>query len=144
MQLPPPGQLTLFFKEHWSNPHFACSWDSPNYYIVRALPGNKLPFQYTYFTSNHPPWINRGFIKGEAMRLLWTISSKSTREESEGCLANFKQRLEAGRYPTQYIERRLYQVKTIALNKRKRICSDVHVSTKFGLAISFLLDIKCH
>ena len=28
MQLPSPGQLTLFFKEHLSNPLFACSWDS--------------------------------------------------------------------------------------------------------------------
>ena len=31
MQLPSPGQLTLFFKEHLSNPHFACSWDSPTH-----------------------------------------------------------------------------------------------------------------
>ena len=70
MQLPSPGQLTLFFKEHLSNPHFACSWDSPTHQIVRALPSNKPPFQYTHFTSYHPPWVNRGFIKGEAMRLL--------------------------------------------------------------------------
>ena len=31
MQLPSPGQLTLFFKEHLSNAHFACSWDSPTH-----------------------------------------------------------------------------------------------------------------
>ena len=70
MQLPSPGQLTLFFKEHLSNPHFACSWDSPTHQIVRTLPSNKPPFQYAHFTSYHPPWVNRGFIKGEAMRLL--------------------------------------------------------------------------
>ena len=27
-------------------------------------------FQYTHFTSYHPPGVKRGFIKGEAVRLL--------------------------------------------------------------------------
>lgn len=81
MQLPSPGQLTLFFKEHLSNPLFACSWDSPTHQIVRALPSNKPPFQNTHFTSYHPLWVNRGFIKGEAMRFplnnLFEISVKN-------------------------------------------------------------------
>ena len=42
-------------------------------------------FQYTHFTSCHPPGVKRGFIKGEAIRLLRTNSSKTTFEE---CLAN--------------------------------------------------------
>ena len=56
--------------------------------------------QCTHFTSCHPPGVKRGFIKGEAIRLLRTNSSKTTFEE---CLANFKRRLEARRYPKKYI-----------------------------------------
>lgn len=100
---------TVFFKEHLSNPHFACSWDSPTHYIVRALPSNKPPFQYTHFTSYHPPWVNRGFIKGEAMRLLWTISSKSAwRIIRMPCALQTTP--QSRRYPTQYIERCLSNV----------------------------------
>ena len=35
-------------------------------------------FQYTHFTSCHPPGVKRGFIKGEAIRLLRPNSSKTT------------------------------------------------------------------
>ena len=55
-------------------------------------------FQYTHFTSCHPPGVKRGFIKGEAIRLLRTNSS----ETFEECLANFKRRLEARGYPKKY------------------------------------------
>ena len=34
-------------------------------------------FQYTHFNSCHPPGMKNGFIKGEAMRLLRTNSSKT-------------------------------------------------------------------
>ena len=34
-------------------------------------------FQYTHFNSCHPPGVKNGFIKGEAMRLLRTNSSKT-------------------------------------------------------------------
>ena len=57
-------------------------------------------FQYTHFTSCHPPGVKRGFIKGEAIRLVRTNSSKTTFEE---CLANFKRHLEARRYPKKYL-----------------------------------------
>ena len=43
-------------------------------------------FQYTHFTSCHLPGVKGGFIKGEAIRLLRTNSSKTTFEE---CLSNF-------------------------------------------------------
>ena len=33
-------------------------------------------FQYTRFKSSHPPSVKKGFIKGEALRLLRTCSSK--------------------------------------------------------------------
>ena len=38
-------------------------------------------FQYTHFSSCHPPGIKKGFIKGEAMRLLRKNSSKNIFEE---------------------------------------------------------------
>ena len=34
-------------------------------------------FQYTHFSSCHPPGVRKGFIKGEALRLLRTNSSKT-------------------------------------------------------------------
>ena len=45
------------------------------------------PTEYTHFTSCHPPGVQRGFIKGEAIRLLKINSPKTTFDES---LANFK------------------------------------------------------
>ena len=38
-------------------------------------------FQYTHFSSWHPPGVKKGFIKGEALRLLRTNSSKNIFEE---------------------------------------------------------------
>ena len=61
-------------------------------------------FQYTHFNSCHPPGVKNGFIKGEAMRLLRTNSSKTTFEES---LVKFKQRLRSRGYPKTVIERSL-------------------------------------
>ena len=60
-------------------------------------------FQYSHFASCHP----RGFIKGGAIRLLRTNSSKTIFDE---CLAKFKQCLEARGYPKQDIERPLSEV----------------------------------
>ena len=34
-------------------------------------------FQYTHFSSCHPTGVKRGFVKGEALRLLRTNSSKN-------------------------------------------------------------------
>jgi len=64
-------------------------------------------FQYTHFSSCHPPGVKRGFIKGEEIRWLRTNSSKTTFEE---CLANFKRRLEARGYPKKCIESSLSEV----------------------------------
>ena len=38
-------------------------------------------FQCTHFSTCHPPGVKRGFIKGEALRLLRTNSSKTFFEE---------------------------------------------------------------
>ena len=47
-------------------------------------------FQYTHFSSCHPLGVKKGFIKGEALRLLRTNSSKNIFEEK---IQNFKSRL---------------------------------------------------
>ena len=47
-------------------------------------------FQCTHFSTCHPPGVKRGFIKGEALRLLRTNSSKTFFEES---VTNFKTHL---------------------------------------------------
>ena len=58
-------------------------------------------FQYTHFSSCHQYGVKRGFIKGGALRLLRTNSSKTLFEEN---LKNFKSRLlEEGGGDTQKI-----------------------------------------
>ena len=59
-------------------------------------------FQYTHFNSCHPPGVKNGFIKGEAIRLLRTNSSKATFEDS---LVKFKQHLRTCGYPKTVIQR---------------------------------------
>ena len=53
-------------------------------------------FQYTHFNACHLPGVKNGFIKGEAMRLLRTNSSKTSFEES---LVKLKQHLRIRGYP---------------------------------------------
>ena len=53
-------------------------------------------FQYTHFTSCHPPGVWKGFNKGEALRLLRTSSSKATFEEN---ITQSKRRLRDRGYP---------------------------------------------
>ena len=59
-------------------------------------------FQYTHFNSCHSPGVINGFIKGEAIRLLSTNSSKTTFEDS---LVKFKQHLRTRGYSKTVIER---------------------------------------
>ena len=47
-------------------------------------------FQYTHFSSCHPPGVRKGFTKGEALRLLRKTSSKIKFKEN---ITLFKQRL---------------------------------------------------
>ena len=47
-------------------------------------------FQYTHFTSSHPPSVKKRFVEGEAVRILRTNSSKTTFEEN---ISKFKKRL---------------------------------------------------
>jgi len=64
-------------------------------------------FQYTHYSSCHPPGVKRGFIKGEAIRLLRTNSSEKNFQEA---MCNFKTRLEACDYPKSLIEKTLSEV----------------------------------
>ena len=64
-------------------------------------------FQYTHFTSSHPPGVKKGFIKGAALRLLRTNSSETAFNDS---ITNFKSRLIARGYPYKMIQTTLSEV----------------------------------
>ena len=53
-------------------------------------------FQYTHYSSCHPPGVKRGFIKGEAIGLLRTNSSEINFQEA---ISSFKTRLQTHGYP---------------------------------------------
>ena len=65
-------------------------------------------FQYTQFTSSHPPGVKTGFIKGEALRLLRTNSSKKM---FEGKIKIFKSHLLKRGYPEKIIQTTPLEVK---------------------------------
>ena len=65
-------------------------------------------FQYTRLTSCHPPSVKKGFVKGEALRILRTNSSKTTFEENT---SNFKERLIDRGYPQTMKENLLSDIK---------------------------------
>ena len=65
-------------------------------------------FQYMHFSSCHAPGVAKGFIKGEALRLLRTNSSKPLFEEN---ISNFKSRLHERGYPSDLVEKILSEVK---------------------------------
>ena len=78
-------------------------------------------FHYTHFNLCQPPRVKNSFIKGEAMRLLRTNSSKTTFEES---LVKFKQHLRTRGYPTIVVERSLsgvnFAARPSALTQKKK------------------------
>ena len=67
-------------------------------------------FLHTHFNSCHPPSVNKGFVKGEALRILRKNSSETTFEENN---SNFlkKKRLMDGGYPQILIENLLSEIK---------------------------------
>ena len=66
------------------------------------------PLQYTHYSSCHSPGVSKGFIKGEALRLLRTNSSKKTFEEN---IRNFRVRLPMIGHPRHLVDHILYEVK---------------------------------
>ena len=65
-------------------------------------------FQYMNFYLCHPPGVTKGFIKGEALRLLRTNSSQFTFEVN---MSNFKTRLQIRDYPARIVEKHLLYIK---------------------------------
>ena len=65
-------------------------------------------FQYTHFTSCHPPSVKKRFVKGETLRILRTNSSKTTFEEN---ISNFKNHLIDRGYPQTMIKILLSDIK---------------------------------
>ena len=65
-------------------------------------------FQYKFFTTCHPPGARKGFVKGEALRLLRTNSSIKTFEEN---ITTFKKHLLERGYPQNLINNILSEVK---------------------------------
>ena len=60
----------------------------------------------THFTSCHPPSVKKGFVKGEALRILRKNSSETTFEEKI-----LKKGLVDGGYPQTLIEDLLSEIK---------------------------------
>ena len=65
-------------------------------------------FQYTNFHSFHPPGVKKGFIKGEAFRILRTNSSENT---FEGHIKNFETHLTLRGYPVGLVKKEFSEVK---------------------------------
>ena len=59
-------------------------------------------FQYTNYNSCHPEGVQKGFVKGEALRLLRTNSSKVMFEEN---IKNFRTRLTSRGYPNNMVDK---------------------------------------
>ena len=64
-------------------------------------------FKYKYFKSSHPPGVKNSFIKGEALKLLITNSSRTNFEEQ---IKNFKTRLQTRGYQETQINNTLAEV----------------------------------
>jgi len=100
-------------------------------------------FHYTHFSSCHPPGVRKGFIKGEALRLLRTNSSAKTFIEN---INQFKACLRARDYPDSLVERIMSEVKfsarKSALQQRQRVRSKLlPFVTTFHPAVSNLKNI---
>jgi len=100
-------------------------------------------FQYTPFSSCHPCNTKKGFIKGEALRLLRTNSVK---ENFNKCKQDFEQRLCNRGYPTALVHKILTEVqfsdRTEALrNKTKKAKEILPFVTTYNLATPNLKKI---
>ena len=65
-------------------------------------------FQYTHFSSCHPPGVKKGFMKGEALRLLRANSSETTFKTA---VSSFKTHLKERGYPETLISTTLVEIK---------------------------------
>ena len=78
-------------------------------------------FQYTHFKSCHPQGNKKGFIKGEALRLIRTNSSKIIFEE---IITSFKSHLLQRGYPEDLINITLSEInfkdRKLALQQKQK------------------------
>ena len=78
-------------------------------------------FQYTHFSSCHPPGVKKGFFKGEALRLLRTNSSETTFKTA---VSNFKTHLKERGFPETLISTTLaetrFEDRKLALQQRRK------------------------
>ena len=65
-------------------------------------------FQHSHFSSCHQPGVKKGFVKGEALRLVRTNSSKDIFEQ---LIQIFKSRLRERGYPKNLAQRTLSEAK---------------------------------
>ena len=89
---------TIFKGERFHNDHIL---------DIRTNYKSTKTFQYTYFTSCYAPGVGKGFIKGEALRLLRTNSSEHTFKDN---IANLKLRLFERGYPLNLVNNALAEV----------------------------------
>ena len=73
-------------------------------------------FQYTNFYSCHPPGVRKGFIKGEAPRLLRTNSSKTTFEAN---ITDFMPHLISREYPFSLVKSHFLRISRIERHSEK-------------------------
>ena len=66
-----------------------------HHYSILDIKRTETFFHYTHFPSSHPPGVKKGFVKGDALRLLRTNSSKTTFEENINEKVNHDSLLEA-------------------------------------------------
>ena len=72
---------------------------------VRTLYKPTETFQYTNYNSCHPADVKQGFVKGEALRLMRTNSSKSMFKEN---IKNFRTRLTSRGYPNNLVDKIIF------------------------------------
>ena len=100
-------------------------------------------FQYTHFSSCHPPGVKKGFIKGEALRLVRTNSSEKIFEENRN---TFKRRLSVRGYPDKLTDKVLSEVKyhermSTLQNKTKTHKKILLLVTEYRPSVANLKDI---
>ena len=100
-------------------------------------------FQYTNYNSFHPAGVKKGFVKGEALRLLRTNSSKVMFEEN---IKNFRTRLTSRGYPNNLVDKILSEVKfaerkNALTQKQKAHKKILPFVTQFHPSLPFLKNI---
>ena len=100
-------------------------------------------FEYTHFSSCHPPGARKGFIKGETLRLLITNSSETKFEEN---ITLFEQRLRNRSYPDNLIDKTLSKVNfserlSALQNKQKKRKNILPFVTEYRLSLPNLKTI---